>query len=487
MRRCRWFLLVPFLGLAASAAQTTVSFDALFTGPGQNVHDTAVSVAAATFLNTWTDWGGGYDSWGGFAFSTVSNTTDGSYLNQYAAAQPRANAYAVGYDGGWDPPPEIALDLPAAPKSVLVDNTTYAALTIRNGNFPARAFTNGDFFVLTLTAYDVAGQVVATTNHYLADYRDGKTFVQTNWSELDLSWMPPTVVSLVGTLTTTDVGDWGANTPTYFALADFTYAYSAGADGVAATNPAILCWADRVFDYSPGPVLSNQYLNASNALGAAYGADGHTNQYHVTGLGDQGSITLGFPVPIADGPGPDFAVFENGFADYAGELAFCELAFCEVSSDGTNFFRFPAHSLETEPVDYWADPAAYGGFAGKHVLGVGTPFDLRLLAGTSGLDVRRVTHVRLVDVRGDGSVSDSYGNPIYDPTPPWGPGDFDLDAVGVLNANLDISAEPAAAVPALPGYATVLEYTPTLAPPAWRTNDVPAQGAPGFFRWKLVR
>ena len=106
--------------------------------------------------------------------------------------------------------------------------------------------------------------------------------------------------------------------------------------------------------------------------------------------------------------------------------------------------------------------------------------------GVVGLDVRRVTHVRLVDVRGDGATPDSYGNPIYDPTPAWGPGDFDLDAVGVLNANLDIAVAPAAA-PALPGYATVLEYTPTLAPPAWRTNDVPAQGAPGFFRWKLVK
>ncbi|NCC94565.1 MAG: DUF4465 domain-containing protein, partial [Opitutae bacterium] len=426
MRRCCWFLLVPFLVLAASAAQTTVSFDAYFIGPGQNIHTASLQVAAATFVNSFdSKWG----SWGGFAFSTVSNTTDGSWLNQYAAMQARSNAYAVGYDGGWDPPPEIAFDLPVAPRSVRVNNTTYAALAMRDGNPPARAFGSNDTFILTLTARDLAGETVAATSHYLADFRAGKTFIQTNWTELDLSWMPPTVVSLVGTLATTDVGDWGANTPTYFALADFTYGYSDGSDGIAATNPAILCWADQVVDYSPGNVLSNQYLDAGNALGAAYGADGHTNQFHVTGLGDQGSITLTFPVPIADGTGPDFAVFENGFADYAGELAFCELAFCEVSSDGTNFFRFPTHSLATEPVDYWAEPSAYGGFAGKHVLGAGTPFDLRLLAGTPGLDVRRVTHVRLIDVRGDGDTPDSYGNPIYDPTPEWGPGDFDLDAV----------------------------------------------------------
>lgn len=483
MRRCCWFLLVPFLVLAAPAAQTTVSFDGLGLLPGHHVDNASYSTNAATFRNV--DYG---YSWAGFAFSAVSNVTVNWYTNQYAAIAPRTSTYAVGFHSHWDNvAPEIAFAVPAAPRSVLLNNTTWAALSMRHGCAPARAFSAGDTFILTLTACDADGQVLAATNHFLADFRDGKTFIQTNWTELDLSWMPPGVASLVGTLETTDVGEWGANTPTYFALADFTYGYSDGSDGIAATNPAILCWADQVVDYSPGNVLSNQYLDAGNALGAAYGADGHTNQFHVTGLGDQGSITLTFPVPIADGTGPDFAVFENGFADYAGELAFCELAFCEVSSDGTNFFRFPTHSLATEPVDYWAEPSAYGGFAGKHVLGAGTPFDLRLLAGTPGLDVRRVTHVRLIDVRGDGDTPDSYGNPIYDPTPEWGPGDFDLDAVGVLNAGFVISVDPAAAQPALSGWRAVLEYTPTLAPPAWRTNAVPAQGAPGFFRWKPVK
>ena len=484
MRLCCWFLLVPFLVLAASAAQTTVSFDGLGLEPGQYADDASFSTNAATFRNA--DFG---YSWAGFAFSAVSNVTDGSWMNQYAAAQGFPRAYAVGYQDDYNGvAPVIAFGVPAAPQSVLVDNTTYAALTIRDGDgfgF-AHPFGSNDTFILTLTAYDVEGTAVAATNHYLADFR-GTNFIQTNWFELDLSWMPPGVVSLVGTLETTDMSGPWANTPTYFALADFTYAYSDGSDGIAATNPAFLCWADRVVDYSPGPVLSNQYLNAGNALGAAFGAEDHTNQFHVTGLGDQGSITLGFPHPIADGPGPDFAVFENGFKDYGGDYAFCELAFCEVSSDGTNFFRFPTHCLATEPVDYWAEPTAYGGFAGKHVLGVGTPFDLRLLAGTPGLDVRRVTHVRLVDVRGDGTTPDSYGNPIYDPTPAWGPGDFDLDAIGVLNARIEISADPAGAAPALAGYAAVLEYTPTLFPPAWRTNDVPARGAPGFFRWRLAK
>src|SRR5207249_1159428 len=34
----------------------------------------------------------------------------------------------------------------------------------------------------------------------------------------------------------------------------------------------------------------------------------------VVSLGDGGQITVGFAQPIFNGPGPDFAVFENGFA-----------------------------------------------------------------------------------------------------------------------------------------------------------------------------
>ena len=486
MRRCRWFLLVPFWVLAASAAQTTVSFDSLFTGPGQNVHDAAVSVAAVSFNNDYTDWGGGYESWGGFAFSTVSNTTDGSWLNQYAAAQARSNAYAVGYDGGWDPPPEIAFDLPAAPKSARVNNTTYAALSIRNGYAPARAFTNGDFFVLTLTAYDREDRVVATTNHYLADFRGTNRFIQTHWTELDLSWMPPEAVSLAGTLETTDMGAFGPNTPTYFALAGFTYAYGGLDSGIAATNPAILCWAAGVADYTPGPNVSNQFRTATNALGSVDLGDGTYDPFGIVSLGDGGSLTLTFPAPVSDGPGPDFAVFENAF-----DARFLELAFAEVSSDGTNFTRFPAHALATNPVQPYAtniymEAEDYGGLAGKHLQGTGTPFDLRTLAGTPGLDLHRVTHVRLVDIPGDGSVTDGYGHAIYDPYPTIGSGGFDVDGVAALHVNLDIAADPDAAPPALPGWQTVLEYKAALAAPEW-TSNAPARGTPGFFRWRLVK
>jgi hypothetical protein len=84
------------------------------------------------------------------------------------------------------------------------------------------------------------------------------------------------------------------------------------------------------------------------------------------------------------------------------------------------------------------DPTDVDGLAGKYRQGYGTPFDLEQL-GTkdeviSGLvDLMAITHIRIVDIIGDGTYRDSKGNPIYDPYRTAGSAGFDLDAVGVSN------------------------------------------------------
>jgi hypothetical protein len=178
--------------------------------------------------------------------------------------------------------------------------------------------------------------------------------------------------------------------------------------------------------------------DASSAMGAPDG--------NVVSLGDSGLAVLTFTTPIVNGPGPDFAVFENGFLNtFNAEEAFLELAFVEVSSDGVNFFRFPATSKtqDTSQLSPSAPPSyinarEINNLAGKYISNWGTPFDLNELGGTPGLDVNAITHVRLVDVIGSiGALGtkDASGHKINDPFPSPFPGSgFDLDAVGVINA-----------------------------------------------------
>lgn len=157
----------------------------------------------------------------------------------------------------------------------------------------------------------------------------------------------------------------------------------------------------------------------------------------VVSLGDNGSAILTFDGVIKDEPGADFAVFENSF-----DGLFLELAFVEVSSDGVNFFRFEAVSLTdtTSQTNSFGntDATKIYNLAGKYKAQYGTPFDLNELAGTPGLDINNISHVKIIDVVGAVSESyatyDSQNHAINDPWPTEFPtGGFDLDAVGVIN------------------------------------------------------
>jgi Secretion system C-terminal sorting domain len=226
----------------------------------------------------------------------------------------------------------------------------------------------------------------------------------------------------------------------------------AGTTAISATSSQFVGWAT-------GCTVQRGYMNiADPSLGYASAGDSSfatgVPDAYIVSLGDSGTAVLTFAHPIIDGPGADFAVFENGFINTADpSQAFLELAFVEVSSDGVNFFRFPATSLT--PVDIqigngnYIDASKLNNLAGKYIGMYGTPFDLSELAGTAGLDVNHVTHVRLVDVVGSigGHASrDHNGNVINEPYPtPFASCGFDLDAVGVINADhVGLSSIPAA-------------------------------------------
>lgn len=157
----------------------------------------------------------------------------------------------------------------------------------------------------------------------------------------------------------------------------------------------------------------------------------------VVSLGDGGTAIVSFQYPIINGPGADFAVFENSFSD-----TFLELAFVEVSSDGQNYFRFPATSLtqDTAQIDGFGiiDATKINNFAGKYRAGYGTPFDLEELKNIPQLNINSITHVKIIDVVGNISneftTYDAFGNKVNDPWPtPFPSGGFDLDAVGVIH------------------------------------------------------
>jgi hypothetical protein len=158
----------------------------------------------------------------------------------------------------------------------------------------------------------------------------------------------------------------------------------------------------------------------------------------VLSLGDAGEAIVTFDYPISNGEGPDFAVFENGFNN-----SFLELAFVEVSSDGIHFVRFPSVSLVDTLVQLdnnaAMDATKINNLAGKYKANYGTPFDLEELKDSVGLNLKAITHVKILDVVG--SINPMFGSRdaknqlINDPYPtPFPSAGFDLDAVGVIHS-----------------------------------------------------
>jgi hypothetical protein len=197
-----------------------------------------------------------------------------------------------------------------------------------------------------------------------------------------------------------------------------------GSTAVHMNDPNFIAWADGWQNYNVGSECGIEWQTPEKALGKAVG-----DSFDIVCLGRSGSITMTFSGGIGDGPGYDFAIFENSFSD-----TFLELAYVEVSSDGINFFRFDNDSLTKNPTAGTVYPTDITGLAGKYRQGYGTPFDLDELTGISQLlDVNNIGYVRLVDIVGNGTYLDTSGDIIYDPYPTTGSAGFDLDAVGVLN------------------------------------------------------
>ena len=217
-----------------------------------------------------------------------------------------------------------------------------------------------------------------------------------------------------------------------------------GTTAMHADSSAFVAWATGCVA-EPGPMnITNPGAGnagtgwpASNVIGYPEGTMG------VTCLGDGGMATVTFRSPICNREGPDFAVFENGFENaQAPGYWFLELGFVEVSSDGENFFRFPAYSntqTETQLGGMGCiDPSQIHNLASKYGAMYGTPFDLDEVPDDPLLDKEHITHVRIVDVVGcidpEYATYDCQGHPVNDPWPTaFASGGMDLDAVGVIH------------------------------------------------------
>lgn len=184
----------------------------------------------ATFNNSFTDFGGGSTAWEGWAYSNETDTTTPGYGNQYSAYTGGGDNQSANYGVAFTntfvvPAPIVTLPTGAISLSLRVTNVTYAALSMRDGDSFAKKFggTSGDdpdWFLLSITGLDAAGQPVGEVESYLADYRsadNAQDYILNEWQNVNLTSLVG-AVKLSFALTSSDVGTFGMNTPAYFSM-----------------------------------------------------------------------------------------------------------------------------------------------------------------------------------------------------------------------------------------------------------------------------
>ncbi len=189
----------------------------------------ALGVDDAVFSNSYTDFGGGFSSWDGFAYSNLTDTATVGFGNQYSAypggGAGGSSQYAIGFDAA-----TISFGLTdLSGKGASISNTTYAALSMLNGDMFAKKFggvsgNDPDFFKLTLSGFAGGAATGTFVDFYLADFRfvdNSQDYIVNSWTNVDFSPLG-TVDQVRFSFSSSDVGGFGINTPTYFALDNLT-------------------------------------------------------------------------------------------------------------------------------------------------------------------------------------------------------------------------------------------------------------------------
>jgi hypothetical protein len=261
------------LALAGSAAATTLDFEDLGThlpiaNPDTNDAEyfyngrsaaaasqpTDFASAGATFNNDFTNFGGGC-CWQGWSYSQISDATTPGFGNQYAAAAGSGAAgsatYGIAFTGGHvgaqGPVTRIEFAQPVALIGAAIDNTTYAALSMRDGDAFAKKFggasgSDPDYFLLTITGRDASDAVTGSVEFALADYRfadDALDYIVTQWTFVDLTGLG-SVAALEFALDSSDQAFGFLNTPSYFALDDLVFTPEPGSAALLAFGLALL-------------------------------------------------------------------------------------------------------------------------------------------------------------------------------------------------------------------------------------------------------
>ena len=274
--------LIACLGLVLSTqntnAQTISDFENLTLSPNtyfdgsdmsgnhNNMTFTTTFISGdANYINVFdTSFSAAYGYWlDGFAFSNMTDSVTSGASNRFSSRAGggvnNSNNYIASQNNS-----TIVLTGAAANNTVngvYITNSTYTANSMRDGDSFAKQFggasgNDEDWFLLTIKGYTGGVLTSDSVNFYLADYRftnNNLDYIVKDWQWVDLNSLG-NIDSVFFSLTSSDTGSFGMNTPAIFCLDNFN-------DQTVGINKFAL---NNEFSFYPNP--AEDILNINMAI-----------------------------------------------------------------------------------------------------------------------------------------------------------------------------------------------------------------------------
>jgi hypothetical protein len=183
-----------------------------------------------------------WKTWSGWAVSNLTDTADKTIANQYSSFRNPpvwGNNFAVGFGNtnirmGYGP--KLLSDFRFTSRMLFINNTVFTHNAIKEGSAFSKKFggpsgNDPDYFILNIVGVDYLGVRSDTIKVVLADYRfenNKQDYILDRWEAVDLNQIMDgrSTVQLEFFFESSDTGQWGINTPSYFAIASFNWLYN---------------------------------------------------------------------------------------------------------------------------------------------------------------------------------------------------------------------------------------------------------------------
>lgn len=230
MKKIKIILSLSLVAFALKSQTTVIDFET-YTLSTNSAYSSSMSIP---FQNNNVSfqykWNAAFNYWsGGFSYTNKYDSSTVGFGNLYGVkpfkGYNNSNIYVIGKDGG-------VINLGATSNTVngfYITNSTYAYKSMKLGDSFAKKFggisgNDPDYFKLSVKGFKSGILKSDSVNFYLADYRfanNSLDYIVNNWQWVNTSSLGD-VDSIKFFMYSSDIGNFGINTPQFFGMDNFT-------------------------------------------------------------------------------------------------------------------------------------------------------------------------------------------------------------------------------------------------------------------------